>query len=520
MSLESPFSPELWQQIQTKRSVRVKLARESLYNFAHIYFPSYFEYPTAPFQREMYMLLEDPDIRHLGITSFRGSGKSSIVTTFFLMWAILGKQEKKYALIASQTQTQARKHLANAKQEFDGNELLCKDFGPLKETSDEWGSMSLVLPKYGARISAVSSEQSIRGTRHGSYRPDLVIADDVEDLQSVKTSEGREKTFDWYTSEIFPVGDHKTKFVLIGNLLHTDSLMMRMKAFSERQTARFVFKEYPLLNGNGVCIWPGKYPTQAAVKREKKEAPSERAYYREYLLKILPDNMQIVKPEDIKYYEKIPEQLAGGVYRIAICVDLAISKKTSADYTAIVVLEKHGYGKNAKIYVHPYPINKRNIYSETVRDIASLKERHTSADIYIEDVGMQRAIVEMLGQENMIAEAVPLNGRDKEERLQIASFWIINGTVQFPYDGCKKLLEQVIGFGVERDDLLDALTLGIIYMMEQKNKGPGMRIGSTKGTALDFDLHRRRRRSGNRRRYNPATCSDDEFFSSPTAISL
>lgn len=77
----------------------------------------------------------------------------------------------------------------------------------------------------------------------------------------------------------------------------------------------------------------------------------------------------------------------------------------------------------------------------------------------------------------MRAEAVPLNGRDKEERLQVASFWILNGTVQFPLEGCKKLLEQVTGFGVERDDLLDALTLGVIYMMEHKNKGSGITIG-------------------------------------------
>ncbi|HMS23657.1 MAG TPA: hypothetical protein PKB09_02520 [Candidatus Saccharibacteria bacterium] len=514
MNPESPFSPKLWQEIQTKRSVRVKLARESVYNFAHIYFPDYFEYQTAPFQQQMYAMLEDPSIRHLGIVSFRGSGKSSIVTTFFLMWAILGKQEKKYALIASQTQVQARKHLANAKQEFDSNELLRNDFGPLKETSDEWGSMSLVLPKYGARISAVSSEQSIRGTRHGSHRPDLVIADDVEDLQSVKTSEGREKTFDWYTSEILPVGDQSTKFVLIGNLLHTDSLMMRMKAFSERQPERFVFKEYPLINDAGVCIWPGKYPTPEAVEREKKEAPSERAYYREYLLKILPDNMQIVKPENITYYEAIPPQLVGGSYRIAICVDLAISKKTSADYTAIVVMEKHGYGKDAKIYVYPYPINKRNLYSETVKDIVSLKSRHTSADIYIEDVGMQRAIIEMLSQENMRAEAIPLNGRDKEERLQVASFWILNGTVQFPQEGCKKLLQQVIGFGVERDDLLDALTLGIIYMMEQKNNIPGFHTGPVKGSVFDRSPRTRSRR------YNVATASDDEFFGSSTGFYL
>jgi phage terminase large subunit-like protein len=350
----------------------------------------------------------------------------------------------------------------------------------------------------------------------------LVIADDVEDLQSIKTSEGREKTFDWYTSEILPVGDQNTKFVLIGNLLHTDSLMMRMKAFSERQSKRFVFKEYPLVDEYGSYLWPGKYPTSEAIEREKAEAPSERAYYREYLLKILPDNMQIVKQEDIKYYDKIPDHLVGGSYRTAICVDLAISKKTSADYTAIVILEKHGYGKDAKIFVHPYPLNKRNLYSETVKDIVSLKSRHTSADIYIEDVGMQRAIIEMLDQENMQAEAVPLNGRDKEERLQVASFWINNGTVQFPLKGCDQLIKQVVGFGVERDDLLDALTLGVIHLMEKKNSGPSVVIMKT--SDVFGPAYRNGFVSGairtRKRRYNAATASDEEFFSSPTGIDI
>ncbi len=50
-------------------------------------------------------------------------------------------------------------------------------------------------------------------------------------------------------------------------------------------------------------MWPGKYPTPAAVEREKAEAPSEQAYYREFMLKILPDNRQIVRAEDITYHD-------------------------------------------------------------------------------------------------------------------------------------------------------------------------------------------------------------------------
>lgn len=73
--------------------------------------------------------------------------------------------------------------------------VLKADIGPFEEVSDEWGADSIVISNYGARIMAVSTEQSIRGIRHGQYRPDLVICDDIEDLNSVKTRDGRERTF-------------------------------------------------------------------------------------------------------------------------------------------------------------------------------------------------------------------------------------------------------------------------------------------------------------------------------------
>jgi hypothetical protein len=456
-----------WAAIRNNRAVRMDLACKSLTYFAHIYFPEYFTYETAPFQHEIYKLLTDDDIKHLGVVAFRGGGKSTLVSTFYPIWSVLGVMQKKYVLIASQTQPQAQQHLKNIRREFESNELLRKDFGPLEELSDEWATSSFVLTQFDARLSAVSSEQSIRGTRHGSHRPDLVIADDVEDRNSVKTSAGRDKTYDWYTSELLPIGSPQTRFVLIGNLLHADSLMMRMKTYTETfNDSSFVFKTYPLVDEDGVCLWPGKYPDTESLSKERSAAPSEQAWYREFLLKILPDERQIVKVEDIHYYSAIPTHLRGGYYKTAISVDLAISKSTTADFTGIVTMEKHGLGSNAKIYIHPHPVNKRNLYSDTVDDVCDIKLAHPSADIFIEDVGMQRSIIEMFDAKNIRAIAVPIKGRDKQERLQITAYWIKKGLVQFPETGCEKLLNQIIGFGVERDDLLDAFTLGVIQFME------------------------------------------------------
>ncbi|MFH1142744.1 MAG: terminase family protein, partial [Candidatus Uhrbacteria bacterium] len=164
---------------------RKEVTTSSHYWFFHTYFNEYVKYPTAKFQREMFEISEAETTGLAVITAFRGSGKSTIITLSFPIWAILGKQQRKFVVILSQTQAQAKMHLQNLRTELEANELLRHDLGPFEERNEEWSSGSLVIPKHNARITAMSMEQSIRGIRHGSHRPDLIICDDVEDLASV-----------------------------------------------------------------------------------------------------------------------------------------------------------------------------------------------------------------------------------------------------------------------------------------------------------------------------------------------
>ncbi|HAO64520.1 TPA: hypothetical protein DCQ44_00895 [Candidatus Taylorbacteria bacterium] len=273
--------------------------------FFNFYFPHYVTYPTANFQREIFSLTEGKE--NFYVVAFRGSGKSTIVTTSFPIWAILGKQSKKFVLIITQTKAQAKQHMMNMRRELENNDLLRKDLGPFQEEQDEWGSGSLVFTTLGARITVASSEQSIRGLRHNQYRPDLIIGDDLEDIASTKTREGRNKTHQWLTSEVIPAGDKNTQLVIIGNLLHEDSLLMRNKEDLEKGKIDGTFKQYPLIQ-NGQILWPGKYPTLEDVELEKRKAGNEYAWQREYLLHIVPAEDQAIHREWIQYYDELPAE--------------------------------------------------------------------------------------------------------------------------------------------------------------------------------------------------------------------
>lgn len=469
MNPDAPFTPELWQQIQTNRAVRLRLATESLYAFAHIYFPEAVRNRTADFQKEIYALLADNSIEYLAVVAFRNSGKSTIVTQIFAIWAMLGTLGKKYILIVSLNQNQAQGHLQNVKREIESNKLLRKDFGPLEEQSDEWGSMSLVFPKLGCRISAVSMGQSVRGTRHGAYRPDLIICDDIEDTETTKTREGRNKTHNWYVSEILPLGDPGTKIVLVGNLLHEDSLMMRVKDGIDKDEIDGLFKMYPLVDGDGQCLWPGKYPDAQSIERERRKINNRIAWHREYLLEILPTDEQLIHNDWIVYYDKIPElnsehEKPKLCYRTTyVGIDLAISQRDTADYTAMVAIRVFGHEEHLRIYVYPTIINKRLTGLKTigaVKDMVNRLGNKHNVHLVVEDVAYQAVMIQMLQNKNYRVTGFKVGSADKRSRLASVSHLFESRKVLFPKNGAKDLIAQLVGHGVEKhDDLMDALVM-------------------------------------------------------------
>lgn len=479
--ITQPLTEKELDEIKKKRLVRRTLAKNSHFWFFSIYLGHYIKYPFAPFHSEMFVLTENADTRLAVLVAFRGSGKSTLITLSYPIWAIIGSQQKKFILILGQTQAQAKLHMANIKRELESNDLLKADIGPFEEISDEWGSNSIVISKYGARITVASTEQSIRGLRHGQHRPDLVICDDIEDLNSVKTREGRDKTFQWLVGEVLPIGDQDTKIVIVGNLLHEDSLLMRLKKGIENEKLNGRYFAYPLLDMNNTIAWQAKFQTLADVEKLRATIGTDSAWYREYLLRIISDADRLVHPEWIQYYDTIPSEDSGDFHYTATGIDLAISKRESADYTSMVSAKVFGYNDKLKIYILPYPINERLSFPETyerARELSkNLGDGHYTK-LFIEEVGYQAALIQDLSNHNVPAEGVKVSGQDKRSRLALITHLIKQGKVLFPPGNqAEELIMQLTGFGVEKhDDLADAFSLLLLKILELDQGEPSVFI--------------------------------------------
>lgn len=467
---------ELQDKLFTDKQVRAEVTTQSHQWFFSTYFSAYVTHETADLHRDLFAISEDESLPLAVIVAFRGSGKSTIMTLSYPIWAVLGRLQKKFVLIASQTQYQARVHLTNIKRELESNELLANDLGPFVEQREEWGSTSLYIPKYNARITAISTEQSVRGIRHGQYRPDLIICDDVEDMASVKTREGRNKTFDWFTGEIIPAGDTYTKRIVVGNLLHEDSLLMRLKERIENDEIDGSFREWPIVKDNK-SLWPGKYPDKQSLNVLRRTIGNKIAWEREYMLRIIPDEDQIIDARWIQYYDELPEKTEENQYiNSFLSVDLAISEKASADCTAVVIVHVFGFEQEKrKYYIDKRFINDRISHLQTLDSIAAMYNpllhdchedgREEEPRALVEQVAYQTAALEQLKHRGIDAVGVKIHA-DKRARLQLASPLFEMGMVYFPKSrAIAPIIQQIVGFGVEKhDDLADAVSMALNYI--------------------------------------------------------
>ena len=449
--------------------------------FARIYFNKYLFYQTAPFQKEIYQILESgKDFNE--IVAFRGSAKTTMAMLFYPIWA-MATERKHHIVLISDTFGQVKDHIYNIKNELETNERLKEDFGTFEieeetQKRQEWQKTSMIIPNYDTKIVGKSTGQKVRGLRYKQWRPDLIIIDDIEDLEMVRTIEQRDKTHRWLTGNVIPAGEKgKTKYVLIGNLLHSDAIMNRIKKEINEGHREGRMVEFPLIDKSGKILWEGKYPDMIAIEAEKRQIGGEsmigmRAWQREYLLKLVPEEGQVIKDKWIKRYVAIPENviIAKGTGN-----DLAISKKATADYTAMVSGKLGIVDEKPKIYVMPNPVNERLSGFETTeraRSVSIALGDGTLTPFWVEDVAYQAMQIEAMQKAGLPVTGIKVS-TDKRARLMTIASYIQNGTVVFPKEGCEDLILQLTGFGVEaHDDLVDAFIFMVQGLMTSYSSSP------------------------------------------------
>lgn len=212
--------------------------------FVSNYFPHYVR-SSSRSQLHNYLfehlpqVLQQPSSLHLAIAAPRGEAKSTLVSQLFTLYCLVA-QKKRYALIVMDSIDQAYPMLEAIKVELEFNQRLRVDFPEIAGQGRVWQAATIVT-KANQKVQVAGSGKKLRGLRHGAYRPDLVVLDDIENDEQVRSPEQRDKLHDWLKKTVLPLGaaGDKLDVVYIGTILHYDSVLNRTLSSKAWKTAKF-----------------------------------------------------------------------------------------------------------------------------------------------------------------------------------------------------------------------------------------------------------------------------------------
>lgn len=442
--------------------------------FLLYYYSDYIKFPFAPFHFDIFDSLQnlsDREIRELALIMFREAGKTSIIKPF-LTWAILYNKYK-YILVDSYEKQNSEKILTDVMNQLLTNKRILSDFGrtiSIKRDKDDDEKkpkrVSNFVTDNGIMVEAVSTQESVRGRLHKSFRPDLLVADDIENNKTKDSEKVTEKIIDHF-NEALTAMDAKGSVIYLGNYISDrGSVQWLFNRASTDEKVRVI--NVPLLLPSGEPSWASKYALSDmdAIAENKvsiqeirqKVAPS--VFQVEYMNNPYAQDGSIFKKDWFKYcelaYVDNPEPSKN--FRVYITIDTATAE--GKDYTGVII--------NYIDETEKWHIRGERLKSDSsilVDNLFSWYNKYKPVSIGMEKttytMGFQASLEQEQRKRGIYLPMVELKhgGKNKEERIKDnLEYRYANNAVVHIRGFTQELEDEMLKFplGVH-DDLLDAL---------------------------------------------------------------
>ncbi|MCH8157214.1 MAG: phage terminase large subunit [Nitrospinae bacterium] len=505
----TPFGKCTASQKRKRKEKTVKRIKD----FALTYFPHYLTDKMSPMHEALYARYQEiifkAEASGWGSKEVhaapRGNAKSTLSTLIFPLWCVIGKRRRFIAII-SDTAEQSQEFLDSIKAELEANDRLREDFPDICGEGRTW-KMGQIVTRNDIKIKCWGKRKRLRGARFGSRRPDLIICDDLENDENVDSPEQREKDRKWFFKAVMKIGARYTAFIVIGTILHYDSLLARLlhqpgwtgkkwkavirwsasplwekweNIFTTRDEKAadefFLANETEMLKGTRV-LWPEGESYYYLMKMRVSDGPA--FFDSEKQNEPIDPNDRLFNEDWFVFAEEeeIAGFLAGGKYREVCCaVDPSMGGASrKADPSAILV---GGVRANGVIDILEADIRKRHP-DAIMEDLFAIHERYALDRIVIEEVQFQELFKDQVIREGAKRGVyLPVEGvrpnTDKTLRISKLQPHIKNGLIRFRRNQ-SILTEQLRYFPkADHDDGPDALEM-LFSLIARQGNGPRIR---------------------------------------------
>ncbi len=232
------FCSQLADRFKRERT-RLSSDRESLYAWGKKFCPQYFFRPCSQLHIDLDEILESckgERGKRVNIVAPRGNAKTTWVMIKILKAICEGSE--KYILILSDTGDQARGILKSVRQELETNQALRDTYRLACAKGATWND-DRIETQNGVCLEALGTGQKIRGRKFRQYRPTLVLYDDPQNDEDVRSPTNRTNQWDWFNKALLNVGDKETNYIITGTMLHRECIVGMLEKDPTFTTIRY-----------------------------------------------------------------------------------------------------------------------------------------------------------------------------------------------------------------------------------------------------------------------------------------
>ena len=460
-----------------------KLTKDIIHGFAASCLTKYYDDASqfADFHLEWWELCCSDD-KFVAICAPRGHSKSTTITITYTLACVLFRQ-RRYVLLVADTESQASLFLGQIKQMlYDSNEihnlfgLQVGEKGVVFEKDTETDIIVKFNDMHSFRIVAKGAEQKLRGMLWNGQRPDLIVIDDLMNEELVANKDRRDKLRRWVYGSLIPCRSEKGIIRFVGTPMNLDdpleALMPKenskatvvedLKTWSPKKTGMWRAVKYRAHNHDySAILWPSRKSKQffEELRGDFIEQGIPEVYACEYLCNPVDDSIRYFRKGDFLPMTEEDKKKNKTYY---ITADLAISEKTRADYTAIVI---GGMDANGQLHIVNV-IRERLSGDEIVDTLMAVQKLYNPQAVGIEDTQISKAIGPYLFRA-MTERGIYMNvlmlkphRQDKIQRARSIQARMRAGMVKFDKsaDWFLQFEDECMSFPrAKHDDVVDAL---------------------------------------------------------------
>jgi hypothetical protein len=476
------------------------------------FLPHYFTDEAAPFHAELMGDLEDESRRLIARVAPRGHAKSTCAALAYPLWCIC-EQKRTNIVIVTHESSLATQFVRDIRHELESNErILCK-YGDLcvgaaskprsdggtkgknvrseprtpvrgqRVTRPKWSEHKFATAT-GVTVHARATGSSLRGTRSGPHRPELIICDDIEKDEHVESPQRRRRLEHWLRRVVMPALAPGGRLIVLGSLIHYDSLLANLR--DPQRFPRWDYRVYRALEFRRlgvagaeqqyepVALWPARWPVERL--HEERSRIGTLAFEQEYQANPIDDSLRVFRPEWLRRTD--PDELVPQRLVTLMAVDPATGA-SGGDFFAVWVGSVDT--STGVIYTRELSLERVGIVGQVQRIMRTF-EQWRPVRIGIEAVAYQVALHDILAEigrrERLYLPVVPLRTiANKRARIEGIAPFFENGTFRLPAALSPEAERQFLEFPKARhDDAPDVCAMGIELAREFRATGGAIEV--------------------------------------------